>query len=467
VQIHLHVGLDKAGSSAIQAHINLNRNWFHTNGIIIPQSGFTGSLGHYDLFKDPDGALFESLRKDLDDFSAQGFTKAFISWEGLHALSMQRLEFIRDQLKDHDILPLLYLREQSEILQSGYLQSVKHGRQLLALEQVLGNQQYLCNDSRDYFALLSKLEAVFGNDSTHIRLYDDDTLCEGNVVLDCLQAIGLSLDASFILAPNRQNSSLDLVSTRLLNLLDSYFDDPVGRAVIVDSLLDDINTDTHGGKYFLGQEDQNLIRAYFRISNQKVVEHFLNANHPYPALFPYERKTFRDPQKVEDDIAFQDCIAWLERLTAISVWNGSAMQGQSLTQLAKPKLGWFRSSPEGVWSTGSESILRFKMLRSHLSPFSKTLRLRIKGRYTQKHIATWVACCGLEPARYDLQDTEIEVPIAPIRESRTVELRLSHNAKDSIDGSALLSPSGSHINSLALSDQKRIYLLENLEYTIL
>jgi len=466
VQIHLHVGLDKAGSSAIQAHVNLNQNWFHTHGIIIPESGRTGSLGHHDLFKDAKGVFFEPLRKELDDFSRQGFDKVFLSWEGIHFFPMQRLEFIRSQLNGHEIVPLLYLREQSEVIQSGYFQHVKHGRQLLTMEQVLGNQDYLCNDNRDYFALLSKLEAVFGDGSVQIRLYDSDMLCQGNIVLDCLEAVGLTPDANFVLAPNRQNLSLDLVSTRLLNLLDCCFDDPAGREVIVDSLLENINHNGPNGKYFLDQEDQELIQEYFRISNQKVVKHFLNGDHPYPTYFPYKHKTFREPQKFNDNIAFHESIAVLEKLTKIPVWNGSAMHGPSLTQLAKPKSGWRVPEPLGVWSTGSESILRFKILRKSLSPFSQTLRLRIKGKYAKNYDGAWVTVCGIELGKHDLRDNELEIPIAPIRESRTVAIRLGHKPINSNDERKSHDEVDTHRGGLPLTDQSRIYRLEELEYTI-
>jgi len=466
VQIHLHVGLDKAGSSAIQAHVNLNRNWFHAHGIVIPHSGFTGSLGHHDLFRDSKGVFFEPLRSELDDFSRQGFEKAFLSWEGLHSFSLQQLDFIRRQLDGHEILPLIYLREQSEIIQSGYFQSVKHGRQLLTIEQILCNEHYLFNDSRDYFALLSKLEAVFGHRTVQTRLYDSDTLCQGNVVLDCLEAIGLARDANFILAPNRQNSSLNLVSTRLLNLLDGYFDDPAGREIVVDSLLDNINNNEASGKYFLEQKDQKLIREYFRTSNEKVVTHFLNSDHPYPELFPYQRKTYCEPQTSTDEIAFHAIITLLENLTQIPVWNGAATHGHLLTQWAKPKSGWWPAAPEGVWSTGSESILRFRVLRKHLSPFSKTLTLTIKGEYAQNESETWISACGLELGKYDLRNTELEIPIARVRESRIVELRLGHKHRISADDTMPPEKVVTQRQELTTTDQSRTYRLQWLEYAI-
>ncbi|MDH3706038.1 MAG: hypothetical protein OES57_08225, partial [Acidimicrobiia bacterium] len=46
----LHIGSDKAGSSAIQESLVANHDWYRAHGVFIPQTGITRAAGHPHLF---------------------------------------------------------------------------------------------------------------------------------------------------------------------------------------------------------------------------------------------------------------------------------------------------------------------------------------------------------------------------------------------------------------------------------
>jgi hypothetical protein len=92
--VHLHIGLDKAGSTAIQYHMALNRQWYAERGIFIPTTGM-GRIGHEVLFKKLFPDKLDAFHNEIEAATALGFESFFFSWEGLRALSSKRLEMIK------------------------------------------------------------------------------------------------------------------------------------------------------------------------------------------------------------------------------------------------------------------------------------------------------------------------------------------------------------------------------------
>ena len=126
MEILLHAGLDKCGSTAIQAHLKDCREWFLARGVYVPATGLT-RVGHFPLFKDSASPDWQKLGKELEE--AGEYNYAILSYEGLHFLEDEQLALIREHLQGHALTFLFYLREQSEIIQSGYLQKLKRRKQ--------------------------------------------------------------------------------------------------------------------------------------------------------------------------------------------------------------------------------------------------------------------------------------------------------------------------------------------------
>jgi len=115
--IHLHIGIDKAGSTAIQVNMVLNRHWFLSKAIFIPNTGLT-DIGHMEVFRDMSKKVFEKVDKELSDAAAAGYEHAFMSWEGINFYSDMQIRTLRHRFSGHEVKIYVYLREQAEVIQS-------------------------------------------------------------------------------------------------------------------------------------------------------------------------------------------------------------------------------------------------------------------------------------------------------------------------------------------------------------
>ena len=125
MRILLHIGTDKAGSTAIQQHLYLNREWLADRQVYLPSEGLGENNGHAALFESENPAALERLQEELLAARAARHHLAILSWEGLSLFSRSRIRQLLSYLAPADYSVLVYLREQADIVQSGYLQQVK------------------------------------------------------------------------------------------------------------------------------------------------------------------------------------------------------------------------------------------------------------------------------------------------------------------------------------------------------
>ena len=122
MRIVLHIGTDKTGSTAIQQHLTLNRDWFRHKSVYIPELGFGRGNGHSALLRNLDRENLEMLRGEVDAASDAGFKVFLLSWEGMNFYSLEQIQRLRAILSGYEISVLVYLREQADIIQTGLLQ---------------------------------------------------------------------------------------------------------------------------------------------------------------------------------------------------------------------------------------------------------------------------------------------------------------------------------------------------------
>ena len=131
MNLFVHIGFPKTGSSAIQAHLHLNRDWLLEQGMLFPETGHSPGYGHVLLFEDKTFSLFDELHSELACHQANGIRSAVLSWEGIAQLGPVKLERIAQCLEGHELKVVGYIREQSEVIQSGYFQAAKQRSQKL------------------------------------------------------------------------------------------------------------------------------------------------------------------------------------------------------------------------------------------------------------------------------------------------------------------------------------------------
>ncbi len=382
MKVLLHAGLDKAGSTAIQAHLHANRDWLLERGIYLPNSGLT-RYGHRKLFPpDPEPGLWDALAEELALAAKSGYPLSVLSYEGAASLRRPEIAQLTQHLEACDLTFLFYLRDQAEVLQSGYLQNLKAGPQALSIDQLRRDHRRLPLASRDYSRLLARFRAAAGGASIRLRPFARDRLEGGDVVDDLLAVLDLRADAGFARLQLRQNPSLDVPSARLLNALDTRGTQE-GRAALVDDLLWIIRRDGPQQKWFLDREAVTLLRQHYRPSNEQVLRDF-NLAATADDFFGLDSMAWSESEPVDTGRVE----AALHSLQRWPRWNGKECSEAALTPLLAHG-GWEIDPDNGYWTCGQRGLIRFRVPLSRYAQRPRDLLLRVRGSYAG-------ACCQSE-----------------------------------------------------------------------
>lgn len=122
--VFLHIGMSKAGSSAIQQSLVVNASTLSEAGICYPGAGRRWGNAHYKLFHDlRKGQVEESLSEALGEAEFQ--KTVVLSCEGFWVIEDEEIEALHRSLAEYDVRVLLYLRRPSDYVPSSYRQSIR------------------------------------------------------------------------------------------------------------------------------------------------------------------------------------------------------------------------------------------------------------------------------------------------------------------------------------------------------
>jgi hypothetical protein len=453
MKILIHIGVPKTGSTAIQAHLGLNAGWLRECGIAVPTTGYSEGYGHVLLFEDQTNDHLERLRVELGELERGGTQLVIISWEGLNTFSAVQLDNIKQHLGGRPVEVLAYLREQSEVVQSGYLQAIKQRRQRRSLDDFSTVNRIVTPPHIDYSSLLERYAGVFGRSSIHARIYERKLLQGQNVVVDFLAVIGLQPDARFILAPNEQNISLDVGSAAVLNVVDTHYSDPKERENLVDLLLCHIGVEGSDEKYFLGAAEVEMIRTHYIDSNATVLRDFIENKPDRDTLFSPNKPTWISASGSVELGARK--FGFLSGMTDYRTWRGQALEQESLQIVASQVRGWSQPEPQGLWSRGAESRLRFRIRPGGISVHARRLVLRLEGDYFAANESSTVQIAGQAEQRIALDGGDIDLPLSSFDPYGCIDIGLLHDTPTTP-------------LSLGMSDDDRelAYFLRRVSYTL-
>lgn len=447
MKVYLHIGWPKTGTSALQSHINTNRQWLETRGVSVPLAGYASAHGHAFLFSrhdteeaSPEMALFlketgelNRLRDELLNCQQRGQRSALLSWEAFALSDAPLIGLLAEALAGFEIEVLAYLRNQSDLYQSLKIQSVETlpgtGRDLLQRD---GSSTPSLPWFIDYHKVLSRWREQLPNHAViRTRLYHRDLLKSRGVVTDFLEWVGVPVDASFCYLSNATNPSLDATSAMLLALIDSVGMNRRSRTRLSRALASAC-ADVHAGpKGFLDSADSRRIQERYRTSNERLLAEFPpenlegatpegwfaagnglaagdNANHPLVELYrtAYESLVSEEPV----------------------LWQGYILTGHDLHDLTiRVDDGWRATENIGVWSLGPVSWINFRLPRLNREGGPSRVLVSIEGRYFGDNNSTLVDIGG-EAQRADLRDADIAVIIDDSVRRNGVRIRLAHDA---------------------------------------
>ena len=181
-RIYLHIGMSKAGSTAIQDSLVRNRRALSSAGKCFPEVGrFCNS--HY--------LIYREFREDRPQLLKQAVAETdhnevIISDEAFWTLGSNQVKKLAVLLEEYEVQILLYLRNPWSYVSSSYRQSIKGpGRAETCREHIKRLDGRL-----DYPALIALWSSLF---DTRVRVYE--SLREG-VVGDFFEAISVPVPTS-------------------------------------------------------------------------------------------------------------------------------------------------------------------------------------------------------------------------------------------------------------------------------
>lgn len=388
------------------------------HGVYLPSTGLTG-FGHKPLFSDLNSPLWATLIEELKCEEALASSCVFLSSESIYFFPASKIERLYLLLRDFDVMFLFYLRDQAEVIQSGYLQKLKSRRQKTFLTHFKKDNRLLSPRVRNYLEIIGRFDAVFGAEAISIRVFDRNRFPEGNVVYDVIAALGLGPESRFPVSAHVQNNSLDVASAQLLNVFDSVCDDAEARTLLVDELLQCIQAHGGSGSQFLDEPALQFISGHYASSNKLLMERY--------AIEPCGSRLFAPSITANTRIDEPALLVNLSKQLSSPLWSGQVLEGLALDLITTSASGWGNSLPAGVWSLGSLSEISFRLPARMGYVRLQPLRLFFNGVYFGENNSTEVWCQDKFLGRIDLSNGHCDIPIEYVENHRQVDLELHHD----------------------------------------
>jgi len=223
MEIYLHIGSHKTGTTTIQRALHLNRKTLRRQGFFLPCSGRPNP--HFaaqhnlcweirsDRRFDPQFGTWNDLTNEID--KQNNYEKILLSSEDFCLLSLEQILQVRQKLANHQAKIILYLRRQDKLLQSIWSQTIKSPTNPFKKAFSTFIQANLDTPHRiNYERIIADWGAVFGHENLILRVLEKESL-SGHLFHDFLNACGVP-DAENYSLPKNVNESPGPKTIRLL-----------------------------------------------------------------------------------------------------------------------------------------------------------------------------------------------------------------------------------------------------------
>lgn len=320
-RVVLHVGMSKAGSTAIQQSLWWNADWLRQRACHVLQTGTIDMHAiHTQLFADTadteahDMAI-EAEVAALDDRSWTVVLSTEEAWLFKDRVLARVRDSIRRWFGDVDLHIVVYLRNQSDWVQSSVRQTMRAGLQRPSW--LLDLHRPLPDISREHADLLLQQPyyATYPERLAHLadtllpqrittRPYVRDRLVHDDAALDFVSTIGYAPDQQFVRCPEGINRSFSLEAIAVLADIDD-------RAIPQDDRLDVMEA-------LRSYSEQGGQRSILRAATQLIAQHgygesnrALIAEHPHLDGLQF---SLLPPARPLDQAAVDRCRAWFDTL---------------------------------------------------------------------------------------------------------------------------------------------------------
>ena len=324
MDLALHIGSGKTGTSSIQHFMNRNRDRLAELGHLYPESPGRTRHARLGLFIKPDALLGnapswrrqgfaspddfrEAFRSKLfAEINASGLSRVVLSDEALYGSpnnALRQLRSFTDGIARR-VRVIVYLRRQDDHLISRYQQVVKVGdvRRLGEWAQQDFGQTY------DYRGKLDTWQRLVEPTELVVRRFERDSFVDGSLFADFLDALGIDVPADELEQVTNRNESLDAEAVEFLRLLNVYRVENEGaepRQIDNRKLVTRLSEASTGPTLTLPDSVLDDYMATWEESNRAVARDFLDDE--TGQLFRTPRKTAHttteqrvDPARLDD-----------------------------------------------------------------------------------------------------------------------------------------------------------------------
>ncbi len=189
INIFIHVGLHKTGTTAIQVALTGERKNLIRSGILYPETGcpafarFGQHCLAWALMRRPEyipraarecfdeKKIWIRLKEEIESSNCES---VIISSEEFDCLSLEEIEIFKSKLEKFSIVPILFIRSLPEFTESCYRTSIMHGDYVKSIDEFLGTMR-----SRiDLASLCADWSKICEHNKLKLIDYDDISIRE-------------------------------------------------------------------------------------------------------------------------------------------------------------------------------------------------------------------------------------------------------------------------------------------------
>lgn len=338
----LHIGIEKTGTTSIQNFLSVNRDallkkGFLYSGVVPAHIAVYAMNDHKENTDDQMRYALQYEGTSLSEFRKAFYKrlKAEVAKSKANAVIYSsefchsRLFFIEEKRRLQELLAsvfddikiICYLRRQDKQALSFFSTRIKAGG--TDFDNVFPNDDLLKNNHffKHYFnyeILLKAYMDVFGKENIIVRIFDEQNLVCGDVVLDFINVLSpeLANNTSLVYPENKRNISLDKKTLKLLSLVNKeipQFDQQGRHNVYREGLIAVLESCSNGPKVLVNRDRILSFMKHFEESNNWVRETFFPSNN---ALDFGELEAAEYPEEAEDsfNISFEEAAQYLQTI---------------------------------------------------------------------------------------------------------------------------------------------------------
>ncbi len=207
MEVVLHIGRHKTGTSALQQFFTRNRRFLSEFGVVYPPTGRYANAHHLlatmlnELQKSPTAEISPEYRKHLEDDIAPALGRAPKALFSSESFQNVRPKNLHKFFRHSSTTVIVYIREQYRYAQSAYMQRIHGNLETRSFEEFLNNFNV------DYSEFLDPWDKQFAPKEMLVRPYPVSPKYDGDIVRDFLGQAGLPYQN---IEPSRSSANISI-----------------------------------------------------------------------------------------------------------------------------------------------------------------------------------------------------------------------------------------------------------------